>query len=64
MQHRKQSNAARTAEVLDKVALLLSYPEGEKNSIVCLLGDIALSLSAIADSLTENNLKSNKENKD
>lgn len=48
-----QNNVERSLDTTSKAADLLTYPGDEMAAAICILGDIAVSLAVIADTLIE-----------
>ena len=46
-----QNNVERSLDTTSKVADMLTYPGDEMAAAICILGDIAVSLAVIADTL-------------
>ena len=48
-----QNNVERSLDTTSKAADMLTYPGDEMDAVICILGDIAVSLAVIADTLIE-----------
>lgn len=52
-----KNSLVRTKDMLDKTLELLTQPDGVNLALLCVLSDIAVSLSVIADTLTKDGTK-------